>query len=185
MEKSNGGAVTLYERNVPVERNQTMVAQSSNLLTKKSLGLLKFLWQTGARRTVYTVNVKQSDIAKKLAITRQALSIHVRRLRDMGLIQIGRGFVNITEDGTRALGIHVSPAIVLVKVTPQKRAALLEEVKSLGTIELYRVTGDVDLVLLVEQQRLDEVLNALSSKEGIIETRTLISIDGIRSTTQF
>jgi hypothetical protein len=43
------------------------------------------------------------------------------------------------------------------------------------------VTGEVDFVVLVEQQRLDEFLQALSGKEGVIETRTLISIDALNS----
>jgi DNA-binding Lrp family transcriptional regulator len=171
--------VMLYKSRSLVDGAQDHVAQ--NNLTRKSLGLLRFFWESGSRRTVYTIGVKQSEIASKLDITRQALSIHVRRLRDMGLIQIGRGFVNVTEAGLRTLGIHSNPAIVLVKMTPQRRASLLEEVRTLPIIEFYRVTGEVDFVVLVEQQRLDEFLQALSGKEGVIETRTLISIDALNS----
>jgi len=179
LEKGDRQTTMLYESRTLVDGGQNHIAQ--NNLTRKSLGLLRFLWESGSRRTVYTIIVKQSEIARKLDITRQALSIHVRRLRDMGLIQIGRGFVNVTEAGLRTLGIHSNPAIVLVKLTPQRRASLLEEVRALPIIEFYRVTGEVDFVVLVEQQRLDEVLQALSGKEGVIETKTLISIDAINS----
>jgi len=116
------------------------------------------------------------DLARKLHISRQALSSHFKRLRESGFVQIGRGFVNVTEDGLRALGHRKDPVIVTVRIMPQKRAEAFEKIKALSVIEMFRVAGDADAIMIVEQDKLDSVLEMLASVDGIIETKSLVSM---------
>jgi DNA-binding Lrp family transcriptional regulator len=153
---------------------------SKQLLTPKSLHLLKLLWENGSRNSVYTIHIKQGELAKKLQITRQALSAHFKRLREAGFIQIGHGFLNVTEDGLRAIGYHRDPVLVLIRLQPQKRSEVSAKMKSLPAIEIYRVTGDADVVAVVEQGVLNEVLQILSATDGVTETRSLVTIETLK-----
>ena len=148
----------------------------------KSLQILKLLSQSGYRRMVYTVDVEQSALARELHITRQALSSHFKKLRESGLVQIGRGFVNVTEDGLKILGYRKDPAIVIVRILPQNRAEAIEKIKALPAIEIFRVAGDADAVVIVEQDKLDHVLGMLAGIDGIVDTKSLVSIVFPRTT---
>jgi DNA-binding Lrp family transcriptional regulator len=155
-------------------------SHSDQFLTPKSLHLLKLLWENGTRNSVYTIQIKQGDLARKLKITRQALSAHFKRLRESGLIQIGHGFLNVTESGVRAIGYHCDPVLVLVRLEPQKRSDVSAKMKSLPAIEIFRVTGDADFVVVVEQGALNEVLQILSATEGVVETKSFVSIETLK-----
>jgi len=144
---------------------------SNQFMTPKSLHLLKLLWEHGSRNSVYTIHIKQSELARELHITRQALSAHFKRLRESRFIQIGHGFINVTQHGARAIGYHCDPALVLVRLQPQKRSEVTAKMKSLPAIEILRVTGDADFVVIVEQGALNEVLQVLSTIEGVVETK--------------
>jgi DNA-binding Lrp family transcriptional regulator len=153
---------------------------SKNHLTQKSLSLLKFLAKASERRTVYCVQCKQVDLASKLHITRQALGAHFKRLRELGLIQVGRGFINVTSDGLNALGYDVRPVIITAKVAPQKLSELMRRIRAIPAIEIFRVTGGSDLVLIVEHHRLDETLTSLADLDSSVETNSLVSIARIK-----
>ena len=142
----------------------------------KSLQILKLLFQNGRKKTIYSVPIGQVELAKELRITRQALSLHFKKLREFGLIQVGRGFIDVTEEGLEALGYRREPVIVNVKILPQKRSEAVQKISELPASEIFRVTGDVDVVLIVEQDRLDQILEALSHIDGVAETRSLVSI---------
>lgn len=146
-------------------------------LTRKSLQILKLLWQSGKRETVYSFRTNQNELARTLQVTRQALSIHLRRLRELGFIQVGRGFISVTEDGLGAIGYRSNPVIVTVRVSPPKRIEAFGRIKVLPAVEIYTVTGDVDFVLIVEQDRLDQVLGMLSKIDGVLETKSLVSME--------
>jgi DNA-binding Lrp family transcriptional regulator len=98
----------------------------------------------------------------------------------MGLIQVGRGFVNITDDGLRALGLNVNPVIVTVKIPPQRRFETIQKIKEISVNEVLRVTGESDLVLIVEQHRFDEILTKLSAIDDGLEVKSLVTIETIR-----
>ncbi len=149
-------------------------------LTRKTSQILKLLWENGDRKIVYSFYAKQIDFARKLNVTRQALSVHFKRLRESGFVQVGRGFVNVTEDGLKAIGYNSNPVIVTVRISPQKRLDAFAKIKGLPTVETFRVTGDVDVVLVLEQEKLDEVLGALSGVDGVIETKSFVSIENLR-----
>lgn len=156
--------------------DQSLPDSSSRFPTAKSLQILRLLSGSGHRRIVYNVSVGQTDLARKLNMTRQALNLHFKKLKESGFVQIGRGFVNVTEDGLKAAGYRKDPVIVTVSILPQRRSEAIERINRLPAIEIFRVTGDADVVLIVEQDRLDHVLELLSEIEGVIETRSLFSL---------
>ncbi len=148
--------------------------------TRKSTEILGFLAKQGSRMTVYHVRTRQVEIAKQLAITRQALAVHLKRLRDFGYIQTGRGFLNVSESGGKAVGMKTAAVIIGVKVSPQHITEVSRSLRELPAQEIFRVTGDLDIILHSEQEKLDEMLAQLSKIDGVLETRTYLCIDTIR-----
>lgn len=142
----------------------------------KPLQILHLLLRNGNKKTVYSVSIGQADLARELGITRQALSLHFKRLRELGLVRVGRGFVDVTEEGLRAAGHRRDPVIVTVKILPQNRSEAIRRIDQLPAAEIFRVTGDADVVLIVEQDRLDHILETLCGVEGVVETKSLVSI---------
>jgi DNA-binding Lrp family transcriptional regulator len=138
------------------------------------------LYEKGTTTSTYTLNVKQGELAKQLGISRQALNVHLRKLRNLDCIRTGRGFIDVTEKGLNALGMASSPAFILVKVSPLKRMYAYEKVKELKVQRAFRIAGDVDALLMVEREELDEVLKKLSVIDGIQDTKSYVTIESIR-----
>ena len=153
-------------------------------LTKKTLKVLRLLCESGDPTTVLVSNITQHDLARKLHVTRQALSVHVTRLAEAGFIQVGRGFINVTENGLKASGYHHSPVILIVRVAPQNHRDAYERIKRIHASEIYRVAGDADFALLLEHRDLDKVLQDLYAIPGVLETKSLIATETIRQTMQ-
>jgi DNA-binding Lrp family transcriptional regulator len=124
--------------------------------------------------------VKQEELARQLSVSRQALNVHLRKLRDLDYIRTGRGFIDVTEKGLNALGISSSPAFILMKISPVKRIYVYEKIRELAVQRAFRIAGDIDALLIVERQKLDEVLKKLYSVEGIQDTRSYVTIETIR-----
>jgi DNA-binding Lrp family transcriptional regulator len=138
------------------------------------------LYERGKSTNTYTLRVKQDELAKQLGISRQALNVHLRKLRDLNCIRTGRGFIDLTEKGLNLLGIASTPAFVFIKVSPLKRAYAYEKVKELTVQRAFRITGDVDAVLIVNREKLEEVLRRLSSIDGIQDTKSYVTIEIIK-----
>ena len=151
-------------------------------LTKKTMKVLRLLCESGGPTTVLTSNVTQQDLARKLHVTRQALSVHVTRLAEAGFIQVGRGFINVTENGLKASGYHHSPVILIVRVAPQNHRDAYERIKRIHASEIFRVAGDADFALLLEHRELDKVLQDLYAIPGVLETKSLIATETVRHT---
>jgi DNA-binding Lrp family transcriptional regulator len=166
----------LFER-----ANERSLNPSLRFSTSKALQILELLLQSGHRKIVYNVSIGQVELASELQITRQALSLHFKKLRESGLIQVGRGFINVTEEGLKAVGYRTEPVILNVRILPQKRSDAIQKIDELPATEIFRVTGDADVVLIVEQDRLDRILEALSHIDGVVETKSLVSIASHRS----
>lgn len=149
-------------------------------LTRRSVQLLRMLYERGKSTNTYTLHVKQDELAKQLGISRQALNIHLRKLRDLNYIRTGRGFIDVTEKGLEALGISSNPAFVFLKVSPHKRMYAYEKVKEIAIQRAFRIAGDVDALLIVERGKLDEVLKELSSIDGIQDTKSYVTIEVIK-----
>jgi len=150
------------------------------VLTRRSLQLLRMLYEKGKSTNTYTLGVKQEELARQLGISRQALNIHLRKLRDLSYIRTGRGFIDVTEKGLSALGISSTPAFVLIKVSPLKRMFAYEKVKELTVQRAFRIAGDVDALLVVDGEKLDGVLKKISSIEGIQDTKSYVTIETIK-----
>jgi DNA-binding Lrp family transcriptional regulator len=138
------------------------------------------LHEKGKATNTYTLSVKQDALAKQLGISRQALNVHLRKLRDLSYIRTGRGFIDVTEKGLNLLGISSTPAFIFIKVSPLKRIYAYEKVKELAVQRAFRITGDVDAILIVDRQKLDEVLRRLSSIDGIKDTESYVTIETIK-----
>jgi len=153
---------------------------SSEIPSGRPLNLLRMLYEQGEPATTYTVHVKQSELAKQLGISRQALNVHLRKLRDLGCIRTGRGFIDVTEEGLRALGIFVNPAFVFIKISPLRRDEAYQKMLGFPVQRVFRVAGDMDAVLVVERESLDEALRRLALVEGVQDTKSYITIQTLK-----
>jgi DNA-binding Lrp family transcriptional regulator len=138
------------------------------------------LYEKGKSSTTFTLHVKQDELATQLGISRQALNVHLRKLRDLNYIRTGRGFIDVTEKGLNMLGIYSTPAFLLIRVSPVKRIHVYERIKELPVQRAFRIAGDFDALLLIERERLDEVLKKLYSIEGIQDTRSYVTIETMK-----
>ncbi len=153
---------------------------SKNTLPKRPLRLLRMLYAQGSPTTTYTLHLKQSELAKQLEISRQALNVHLRKLRDEGYIRTGRGFIDVTEKGLGVLGVSPNPAFVFIKVSPLKREEAYREIVKFPVQRIFRVAGDMDAILIVEREKLDEALRKLAFVKGIQDTKSYVAIKPIK-----
>jgi DNA-binding Lrp family transcriptional regulator len=128
----------------------------------------------------FTLHLKQDELAKQLGISRQALNVHLRKLRDMNYIRTGRGFIDVTDEGLSALGISLTPAFIFIKVSPLKRSYVYSRIRELAVYRAFRIAGDIDALLIVEREKLDDILKELSSIDGVQDTKSYIAIETIR-----
>lgn len=138
------------------------------------------LYDKGRPTNTYSLRVKQDELARELGVSRQALNVHLRKLRDLNCIRTGRGFIDVTEKGLNTLGMSLTPAFVLVKISPVKRIQVYEKIKELTLQRAFRIAGDIDALLIVEREKLDDVLKKLYSVEGIQDTKSYVTIEAIR-----
>jgi len=138
------------------------------------------LYSKGKPTTTYSIRVKQSELAKQLGISRQALNVHLRKLRDYGYIRTGRGFIDVTEKGLNFIGVSANPAFVFIKVSPLRRGDAYQKLLEFPIQRVFRVTGDMDAILLVEREKLDEALKKLAGVEGIQDTKSYVTIQTLK-----
>lgn len=153
---------------------------TEEVLSGRPLQVLRMLYKQGKPATAYTVSVKQSELADQFGISRQALNVHLRKLRNRGCVRTGRGFIDVTETGLSLLGVSVNPAFVFIKVSPLKRGETYKKLADLPLQRIFRVAGDMDMVLVVERDKLDEALQRVASLQGVQDTRSYITIQTIK-----
>jgi DNA-binding Lrp family transcriptional regulator len=149
-------------------------------LTKRSIQLLKKLYEKGKSTSTYTLSVKQDELSNQLGISRQALNVHLRKLKNRDYIRTGRGFIDVTEKGLNALGISTTPAFILLKISPVKRIQVYDKIRELGVSKAFRIAGEVDALIIVERENLDEILKKLYAIDGIQDTRSYVTIEVIK-----
>jgi DNA-binding Lrp family transcriptional regulator len=149
-------------------------------LSKKQRQILGTLFAKSKQDTIYNFNMTQAKFAKQLNISRQALSIHFHKLREEGFIRTGRGFIIITEKGLRELGKNPNPAFVFVKISPLKRDSSYSQIMELPVQRIFRVAGDMDAILIVEQEKLEKILIKLTSINGIQATKSFVVIKSLK-----
>jgi DNA-binding Lrp family transcriptional regulator len=149
-------------------------------LTKRSIQLLKTLYDKGQSTSTYTLRVKQDELSKQLGISRQALNVHLRKLKTTGFIRTGRGFIDVTEKGLHALGLSTTPAFIFIKVAPMKRPEVYAKLRELSIARAFRVAGDVDALIMVERENIDDTLRKLYTVDGIEDTQSYVTIEIIK-----
>ncbi|MDR0372002.1 MAG: Lrp/AsnC family transcriptional regulator [Nitrososphaerota archaeon] len=149
-------------------------------LTKRSIQLLRTLYEKGKATSTYTLRVKQDELSAQLGVSRQALNVHLRKLKNRGYIRTGRGFIDVTEKGLSALGISTTPAFILIKISPLKRIRVYEELRELQVSRAFRIAGEVDALIILERENLDEFLKKLYCIDGIEDTRSYVTIEVIK-----
>jgi DNA-binding Lrp family transcriptional regulator len=149
-------------------------------LTKRSVQLLRMLYEKGKSTTTYTLRVKQDELSTQLGISRQALNVHLRKLKSRGYIRTGRGFVDVTDKGLSALGVSTTPAFILIKVSPVKRIQVYDKIKEIAVSKAFRIAGEVDALIIVERENLDKILKKLYAIDGVQDTRSYVTIETIK-----
>jgi DNA-binding Lrp family transcriptional regulator len=157
-----------------------MKVKALDPLTKRSVQLLRTLYEKGKSTTTYTLHVKQDELSKELGVSRQALNVHLRKLKNRGYIRTGRGFVDVTEKGLSALGVSTTPAFILIKVSPVKRIQVYEKIKEIPVSKVFRIAGEVDALITVERENLDKILKQLYEIDGVQDTRSYVTIETIK-----
>lgn len=147
------------------------------MLTEKQLGILRTLYDESRSVKVHTTRGNQDVLARELGISRQALSAHLKTLKDHGMLRTGRGFLDLTDRALKEIGKTSEEAFVMVKVEPNRREEVFEKVKTLGFERLYRVTGDVDLLAVVDVESLKEFLRDVSAIPGVVNTSSYVVIE--------
>ncbi|UCB59912.1 MAG: Lrp/AsnC family transcriptional regulator [Candidatus Bathyarchaeota archaeon] len=149
-------------------------------LTGRPVKLLRMLYEKSTPISTYTLRIKQNELASQLGISRQALNVHLRKLRDQGYIRTGRGFIDITEKGLTFLGISANPAFVFLKISPFQRREAYERIFQFPILRIFRVAGDMDAILVIERGKLDEALKMLANIDGVVDTRSYIAIQTLK-----
>ncbi|ADY02046.1 putative transcriptional regulator, AsnC family [Vulcanisaeta moutnovskia 768-28] len=155
-------------------------AEIERQLTERQLQVLQYLLKKAVPLKVYTVYADQDELARELGMTRQALSVHLKKLKDFGLIRTGREFVDVTDKALKVLRMSSNEAIILVKVQPRYRTIIYEKIKELPIEKAYRVSGDYDVILITREVNVNDILRVLSMMEGIEDTKTFISLETLR-----
>jgi DNA-binding Lrp family transcriptional regulator len=138
------------------------------------------LYEKGSSTSTYTLRVKQDELSAQLGISRQALNVHLRKLKNRGYIRTGRGFIDVTDKGLNALGVSTTPAFILIKVSPIKRIQVYDRIRELAVSRAFRIAGEVDALIMVERENLDEILKKLYAIDGIQDTRSYVTIEVIK-----
>jgi len=141
---------------------------------------LRKLYEKGKSTSTYTLCVKQDELSAQLGISRQALNVHLRKLKNRGYIRTGRGFIDVTEKGLNALGVSTTPAFILIKVSPIKRIQVYDKIKEIAVTRAFRIAGEVDALIIVERENLDETLKKLYTIDGIEDTKSYVTIETIK-----
>jgi DNA-binding Lrp family transcriptional regulator len=149
-------------------------------LTKRSVQLLRILYQKSKSTNTYTLSVKQDELSAQLGISRQALNVHLRKLKNRGYIRTGRGFIDVTDKGLRALGVSTIPAFILIKVSPTKRIQVYDKIKEVAVSQAFRIAGDADALIIVERENMDKILKKLYAIDGIQDTKSYVTIEAIK-----
>jgi len=153
------------------------VGEGIRKLTEKQIEILRTLLGESRAVRVFTVEKTQTEIARKLGVTRQALNVHLRKLKELGYVRTGRGFVDLTDKALEALGLMTAEAFVAVRIEPKARNRAYSEIRRLPVEKVYRVTGDIDLMVVVNQAVLDDILKQIARIDGVKETTTYVVIE--------
>ena len=162
-------------------------------LTKRSVQLLRKLYEKGQSTSTYTLRVKQDELSDQLGISRQALNVHLRKLKNRGYIRTGRGFIDVTDKGLNALGVSTTPAFILIKVSPIKRIQVYDKIKEIAVNDRGIKFGNkTQFRILLKDDCIESYCNNYlmtinripkwNGKIGVTSTNTTLNIEKIYQT---
>ncbi|MEL6938741.1 MAG: Lrp/AsnC family transcriptional regulator [Cyanobacteria bacterium J06598_1] len=127
--------------------------------------------------------VKWTALADEFGVSAPAIADRVRRLERSGLVT---GYA--AQIDAEALGLNVTAFVTVTLSHPQHREALMSYVQKNGAIQsCHHIVGDGDYLLKVCCRSTVELERLLSEElkrlEGIVQTRTTISLRTIKETT--
>jgi len=146
-------------------------------ITDRQYDLIKMFSEEGIIKRVCTIRTTHKQLSDRLNVSRQALSIHLKRLKKEGLIRTGRGFIDLTDKALEFLEQKGGEAYITIKVNPKKRKEIYEKIKATEFIRLCRVAGDSDIIVLVDRGKLDKALTTINKIEGVHETSTHVVLE--------
>ena len=154
-----------------------MLKRKGVKITERQYELVKMFENQGSVQRVCRVTTSQAALSQRLGITRQALHTHLKNLKDEGLIQTGRGFIDLTEKALEFLETKTGEVYIVIRTDPQKRREVFNKVSQLEFHKLCRTTGDADIIITVERKNLDNAIGEIQKMEGIQETTTHILLE--------
>lgn len=147
------------------------------MLTEKQLQILRRLYMHSRSLKVYSTHLTQETLAKELGISRQALSLHLKKLREAGYLRTGRGFIDLTDKALAEIGLPAKEAFVIIKSMPSSRKRVFKEILELKPERLYRVTGEIDIIAVLPVERLKNFLDQVSGISGVEKLTTHVVIE--------
>lgn len=127
--------------------------------------------------------IKYTALAKKLNAPLSTVHFRIKRLEREKLIKYYKGDIDWKKAGFSIMAfVLVSVDVSLLKSIKKKQDALVKEIQSIPYVrECYVTTSEADLIVKIiakDPGHLKEiVLDNIQSKEGIINTRTMIVLD--------
>ena len=149
-------------------------------ITKRQLAILRYLYDRGETTDVLSVPIGQDELANILHITRQALSNHLRKLRDLDLVRTGRRFIDITAKGLKVLNEKFENAFIFITIRPQARTEVYKKIQKFKHSIIYRVTGDIDVIAVVRRKDLNNFLQQVSTIHGVEGTSAHIVLGELK-----
>lgn len=141
-------------------------------LTERQQDILLKLYKDSSLKKVATIDKNQNELAEEFGITRQALSNHLKVLKEKGFLKTGRGFIDLSDKALDFLRAGGEEAFIFVKIEPVKRNKAFEKIGKLDVLRCSLVTGSIDVIVMVEKGKVQKILDKVSEIDGVIETNT-------------
>jgi DNA-binding Lrp family transcriptional regulator len=55
-----------------------------------------------------------------------------------------------------------------------------EKLTKIGVLQAFRVAGEVDSLIVIESEKLDDILKQLCDMDGVQETRSYVTIETLK-----
>lgn len=126
--------------------------------------------------------IRSSVISKRLGLPMSTIHFRLKRLQRDKIIRYYKADIDWKKAGLSVLAfIYINIDVNLLKGIKRSQKALLDELLRIpGVQEGYIITGDSDIMLKVMSKDTEQlsriILEAIDSKEGIIRTKTIISL---------
>lgn len=145
--------------------------------TEKQLAILRRLYRHAGSLKIYSTTLTQEQLASEMGVSRQALSSHLRELRERGYLRTGRGFIDITDKALSVIGKTGDEAFVFIRAEPSERRRIFEGIKEYNPERVYRVAGSYDIIAIVDAEKLKDFLDSIAGLEGVTATSSHVVIE--------